>query len=81
MLCFEVGKLFTERRLVLCNLSAARLKFKLFGQGNDCKQVTYFNAGNTGSKPRSRSWVTPRVSSCHLHVKRRMVMGFEPGQF
>ena len=54
MLCFEVGNLFTERRLGYMQSVRGPPEVQLFGQGNDCKQVTYFNAGKHCSKPRSR---------------------------
>ena len=42
---FEVRKLFTERRLGDMQSVRGPPEVQLFGQGNDCKQVTYFNAG------------------------------------
>ena len=54
MLGFEVGNLFAERRLGYMQSVRGPPEVQLFGQGNDCKQVTYFNAGKHCSKPRSR---------------------------
>jgi hypothetical protein len=54
MLCFEVGNLFAERRLGYMQSVRGPPDVQLFGQGNDCTQVTYFNAGEHCSKPRSR---------------------------
>jgi len=49
VLGFEVGNLFTERRLGYMQSVGSPPEVQLFGQGNDCKQVTYFNAGKHGS--------------------------------
>ncbi|MGD1082763.1 MAG: hypothetical protein ABR881_30990 [Candidatus Sulfotelmatobacter sp.] len=54
MLGFEVGDLFAERRLGYMQSIRGSPEVQLFGQGNDCKQVTDFNAGEHSSKPRSR---------------------------
>jgi hypothetical protein len=54
VLCFEVGNLFAKRRLGYMQSVRGPPEVQLFGQGNDCKQVTYFNAGEHCSKPRSR---------------------------
>jgi len=54
MLGFEVGDLFTERRLGDMQSVRGPPEVQLFGHGNDCKQVTDFNAGKHCSKPRSR---------------------------
>jgi len=54
MLCFEVGNLFTERRLGYMQSVRGPPEVQLFGQGNDCKQVTYFDTGEHCSKPRLR---------------------------
>ena len=54
MLCFEVGDLFAERRLGYVQSVRGPSEVQLFGQGNDCKQVTYFDAGEHCSKPRLR---------------------------
>ena len=54
MLCFEVRNLFTERRLGYMRSVRGPPEVQLFGQGNDCKQVTYFDAGEHCSKPRLR---------------------------
>jgi hypothetical protein len=54
MLGFEVRNLFTERRLGYMQSVRGPSEVQLFGQGNDCKQVTYFNAGKHCSKPHSR---------------------------
>ena len=54
MLCFEVRNLFAERRLGDMQSVRGAPEVQLFSQGNDCKQVTYFNAGKHCSKPRSR---------------------------
>jgi hypothetical protein len=51
---FEVGNLFAERRLGDMQSVRRTPEVQLFGQGNDCKQVTYFNAGKHGSNTRSR---------------------------
>jgi hypothetical protein len=49
VLGFEVGNLFTERRLGYMQSVGGPPEVQLFGQGNDRKQVTYFNAGKHGS--------------------------------
>ena len=54
MLCFEVGNLFAERRLGYVQSVRGPREVQLFGQGNDCVQVTYFNVGEHCSKPRLR---------------------------
>ena len=54
MLCFEVCNLFAERRLGYMQSVRGPPEVQLFGQGNDCKQVTDFNAGEHCSKPRLR---------------------------
>ncbi len=54
MLGFEVRNLFAERRLGDMQSVRGPPEVQLIGQGNDCKQVTDFNAGKHGSKPRSR---------------------------
>jgi hypothetical protein len=54
MLCFEVGDLFAERRLGYVQSVRGPSEVQLFGQGNDCVQVTYFNVGEHCSKPRLR---------------------------
>lgn len=54
MFSFEVGNLFAERRLGDMQSVRGPPEVQLFGQGNDCKQVTDFNAGKHCSKPRSR---------------------------
>jgi hypothetical protein len=54
MLGFEVGNLFAERRLGYMQSVRGPPEVQLFGHGNDCKQVTYFDAGEHFSKPRSR---------------------------
>ena len=54
MLCFEVGDLFAERRLGYVQSVRGPREVQLFGQGNDCVQVTYFNVGEHCSKPRLR---------------------------
>ena len=54
MLGFEVRNLFAERRLGDMQSVRGPPEVQLFSQGNDCKQVTYFNAGKHCSKPRSR---------------------------
>jgi hypothetical protein len=70
MLCFEVGNLFTERRLGYMQSVRGPPEVQLFGQGNDCKQVTYFNAGEHGShlfwgveqgRPISGPWLMPYI--------------------
>jgi hypothetical protein len=45
VLGFEVGDLFTGLRLGYMQSIRSAPEVQLFGQGNDCKQVTYFNAG------------------------------------
>jgi hypothetical protein len=45
VLGFEVGNLFTERRLGYMQSVRGAPEVQLFGQSNDSKQVTYFNAG------------------------------------
>jgi hypothetical protein len=52
MVCFEVGNLFAERRLGYMQSVRGPPEVQLFGQGNDCKQVTDFDAGEHFSKPR-----------------------------
>jgi hypothetical protein len=42
---FEVGNLFAERRLRYVQSVRGPREVQFFGQGNDCVQVTYFNAG------------------------------------
>jgi len=54
VLGFEVGNLFAERRLGYMQSVRGAPEVQLFGQGNDCKQVTYFDAGEHCSKPRLR---------------------------
>ena len=54
MLGFEVCNLFAERRLRYMQSVRGAPEVQLFGQDNDCKQVTDFNAGEHVSKPRSR---------------------------
>jgi len=54
ILFFEVGNLFAERRLGYVQSVRGPREAQLFGQDNDCKQVTDFNAGEHFSKPRSR---------------------------
>jgi hypothetical protein len=54
VLGFEVGNLFAERRLGYTQSVRGPSEVQLFGQGNDRKQVTYFNTGEHCSKPRSR---------------------------
>jgi hypothetical protein len=49
MLCFEVGNLFAERRLGYVQSVRGPREVQLFGQGDDCVQVTYFNAREHGS--------------------------------
>ena len=51
MLCFEVGKLFTERRLGYMQSVRGPPEVQLFGQDSDGVQVTYFNLGEHFSKP------------------------------
>ena len=53
MLCFEVSNLFAERRLRYMQSVRGPSEVQFFSQGNDCKQVTYFNTGEHFSKPRS----------------------------
>ena len=54
VLGFEVGNLFAERRLGYMQSVRGPREVQLFGQGNDCVQVTYFNVGEHCSKPRLR---------------------------
>ena len=54
VLGFEVGNLFAERRLGYVQSVRGPREVQLFGQGNDCVQVTYFNVGEHCSKPRLR---------------------------
>ena len=54
VLGFEVRNLFTERRLGYMQSVRGPREVQLFGQGNDCKQVTDFDAGEHCSKPRLR---------------------------
>jgi hypothetical protein len=42
MLCFEVGNLFAERRLGYVQSVCGAREVPLFGQDNDCVQVTDF---------------------------------------
>ncbi len=49
VLGFEVGNLFAERRLGYMQSVPGAPEVQLFGQGNDRKQVTYFNIGEHGS--------------------------------
>ena len=51
---FEVRNLFAERRLGYMQSVRGPPEVQLFGQGNDCKQVTDFDAGEHFSKPRLR---------------------------
>ncbi len=54
MLGFEVRNLFAERRLGDMQSVRGPPEVQLFSQGNDCMQVTYFNAGKHCSELRSR---------------------------
>ena len=81
MLFFDLSDLSAERRLGEVQSVGGPRKVQLFGQDNDCVQVTYFNVGDHCSTPRSRSSLTPGVSWCHLFVKRRVVSTLELGQF
>jgi hypothetical protein len=54
ILFFEVRNLFAERRLGFMQCVRGSPEVQLFGQDNDCKQVTDFNAGEHGFKPHSR---------------------------
>jgi hypothetical protein len=56
MLVFEVGNQFAQGRLGYVQSLRCPCEVQLFGQGNDCVQVTYFNAGEHGSTSRSRVW-------------------------
>jgi hypothetical protein len=68
VLGFEVGNLFAERRLGYMQSIRGPPEVQLFGQGNDCKQVTYFNAGehaHTSSGRRTEPLLT-LVNALHL---------------
>jgi hypothetical protein len=54
MLCFEVGNLFAQRRLGYMQSVRGPREVQLFGQGNDCVQVAYFDVREHCSTPRSR---------------------------
>jgi len=56
MLCFEVGNLFAERRLGYVQSVRGPREVQLFGQGNDCVQVAYFDVGIHCSNPHPRVW-------------------------
>jgi hypothetical protein len=56
MLCFEVGDLFAERRLGYVQSVRGPREVQLFGQGNDCVQVAYFDVGKHCSNPHPRVW-------------------------
>jgi hypothetical protein len=51
MLCFEVGNLFAKRRLGYVQSVRGPREVQLFGQGNDCVQVAYFDVGKHCSNP------------------------------
>jgi hypothetical protein len=50
MLCFEVGNLFAERRLGYVQSVRGPREVQLFGQDDDCVQVTDFEVGEHCSK-------------------------------
>jgi hypothetical protein len=51
MFCFEVGNLFAERRLGDVQSIRGPREVPLFGQDNDCVQVTDIEVGEHGSNP------------------------------
>src|ERR1700678_757222 len=51
MLCFEVGNLFAERRLGYVQSVCGSREVQLFGQDDDCVQVTDFEVGEHLLKP------------------------------
>jgi hypothetical protein len=51
MFCFEVGNLFAERRLGDVQSIRGPREVPLFGQDNDCVQVTDFEVGKHHSEP------------------------------
>jgi hypothetical protein len=53
MLFFEVGNLFAEGRLSDVQSVRRPRKVTLFGQDNDCVQVTDFEVGEHGSRPQA----------------------------
>jgi len=63
MLCFEVGNLFAERRLGYVQSVRGPREVQLFGQDDDCVQVTDFEVGEHCSKPQAvdTSRFVPRV--------------------
>ena len=56
MLFFDLSDLFAERRLGDVQSVCGPREVQLFGQGNDCVQVAYFDVGKHCSNPRSRVW-------------------------
>ena len=56
MLVFEVGNQFAQRRLGYAQSLRCPCEVQIFSQGNDCVQVTYFNAGEHSSTSRSTVW-------------------------
>jgi hypothetical protein len=56
MLVFEVGNQFAEGRLGYAQSLRRPCEVQIFGQGNDCVQVAYFNVGKHCSEPRTRIW-------------------------
>ena len=51
MLFFDLTDLFTERRLGNVQSMRGPREVQLFGQGNDCAQVTHFDRGEHRSTP------------------------------
>jgi hypothetical protein len=52
MFVFEVGNQFAQGRLGYAQSLRCPCEVQIFGQGNHCVQVTYFNAGEHGSTSR-----------------------------
>jgi hypothetical protein len=73
MLCFEVGNLFAERRLGDVQSVRGPREVPLFGQDNDCVQVSYFEVGEHCSNPRR---LASRASS---HDVMRILSDFRTG--
>jgi hypothetical protein len=62
MFLFEVGNLFAERRLGDVQSIGGPREVPLFGQNNDCVQVTDFEVGEPGSNPslpNGGDWLLP----------------------